>query len=308
MIIPKRAEESARLYQKIWSDRGSPLLYHTLDLCKKTQELLGSDYLVRPAMRYGKPSIRSALENLSEEGIKNVCALPLYPQYSLAATETAAQELRQCARELGTEIEILPPFYDAPQFIDSVVAVAKRSLQGREYDRVLFSYHGLPERQVRKTDPSRNHCLTPGCCDAMTRVNRNCYRAQCYETTRQIAQRLRLGPDKYTVSFQSRLGRTPWIKPFTDELYKTLPKQGVKKLAVICPSFVADCLETVEEVQIRGLKTFKDAGGEDLFLIPCVNSDQSWAVAVAEMIKTRGGTEHSRLPKTGPSRTHPDLR
>lgn len=283
-VLPTRPASSARAYREIWTERGSPLLVHLLDLAQKVQVHLGDDWVVQPAMRYGQPSIESALRRFHDLGITDVTVFPLYPQYSLAATETSIQECRRVAQAVSSEfkLEFVGAFYRHSGFIEAFVEQARKTLQDFNYDHVLFSFHGLPERHVKKTDLTGEHCLNRSdCCSTISEANQNCYRAQCYQTAHAIAQQLELKLSDYTVCFQSRLGRNPWIKPYTDHLYESLPSQGVKRVAVICPAFVADCLETLEEIQIRGREEFISKGGEDLRLVPSLNSNESWARVVA---------------------------
>ncbi len=292
LILPRRPAASAAAYQKIWTERGSPLYFHLIDLVDKVQVQLGDAWDVQPAMRYGQPSITKALRGFRDKGIRDVKIFPLYPQYSLAATETGIQECRRLATQLTTQPEVhefnltfVDPFYHHPLFVDAFAAQVRNAMTDFQYDHLLFSFHGLPERQIKKTDASGAHCLSKsGCCEAVSTQNNSCYRAQCYHTARMIAAKLELKPDAYTVCFQSRLGRTPWIQPFTDQLYQQLPARGVKKLGVVCPAFVADCLETLEEIQIRGKADFIRHGGEDLKLVPSLNSGAAWSRAVAEIL------------------------
>jgi protoporphyrin/coproporphyrin ferrochelatase len=291
LILPKRPRMASAAYRKIWTERGSPLLVHHLDLTEKVRAALGPAWAVRPAMRYGSPSLEKAARELREEGVGEVVLFPLYPQYSLAATRSSVERARETlGRELpGVPVRAVPAFYEDPGFLDAFASVARQSLHAFEPDFTLFSFHGLPERQVRKTDPTGNHCLASGtCCDRIGGPNRDCYRAQCFATARGIASRLGLEPARFAVSFQSRLGRTPWIQPFTDRLYAELPSRGVRRLAVICPSFVADCLETLEEVAIRGRDSFLAAGGRELLLVPSLNASEPWSAAVAELARSNG--------------------
>ena len=288
LIIPRRKHASAELYQKIWTPEGSPLALHHRALAQAVAKELAPDFRVIEAMRYGNPSVRSALETLKKESITDITVLPLYPQYSLAATRSSELEVNRQAEQLGIpKPKVIGAFFKEPEFVDSFAAVIDRSLKARPWDHLMFSFHGLPERQVTNTDRSaqRNHCLrSANCCELACEANRDCYRHQCYETARLIARKLGLKTDQYTVAFQSRL-TSRWIRPFSDELYESLPKSGVKRLAVTCPAFVADCLETLEEVAIRGKESFAEAGGEDLFLIPSLNSDPMWTHGVASLVR-----------------------
>ena len=288
LILPRRAESSAALYRKVWTDRGSPLLVHLLDLVTAVQTRLGPEkWLVQPAMRYGSPNIEKAIRALLAEKVTDVVVVPLYPQYSLAATESSIQECRRIAGKIAPDLNLkfIPPFYQHPRLGEAYAAVAKPVLKAHPYDHVLMSFHGLPERQVKKTDPSGKHCLaSPGCCSVQVPANRDCYRNQCYQAARDIAGKLGLRSDQYTVCFQSRLGTTPWIKPYTDEFYRELPKKGIKRLAVLTPAFVADCLETLEEVQIRGKEEFLQNGGEDLWLVPSLNTSPLWVEVLVDLV------------------------
>ena len=186
------------------------------------------------------------------------------------------------------KFKILRPFYNDSKFIDSFVSVIQPEIENHRPEKVLFSFHGIPERHIRKVVRSKICLTSPDCCDSIRDDNRDCYRAQCFETAKLLASRLSLQRDKYEVSFQSRLGRTPWIKPYTDLLYQDLVKRGVKKLLVVCPAFVADCLETLEEIAIRGKKAYLDAGGEALHLAPSLNAEDIWVEKLAKMIKSQG--------------------
>ncbi len=281
-IVPRRKHSSSALYRKIWTEEGSPLLVHTRSLAGKVQSHLGDGFLVRPAMRYGQPSIAGALKELLNAGVDRLIAFPLYPQYSRAATKSSEVEVRKQITRLqpGVPVQIVPPFYADSCYLDAVAQVSRPYLAPGSY--TLFSFHGLPERQVKKTAVP-GHCLVAGCCDRITTTNERCYRAQSFFTARALSERLGLKHGEWDVGFQSRLGRTPWIQPFSDVLYETLPKRGIKHLAVLTPSFVADCLETLEEVQIRGLESFRKAGGESLTLVPSLNSEEVWVKAVAQI-------------------------
>jgi protoporphyrin/coproporphyrin ferrochelatase len=290
LILPRRPRRAAAAYAKIWTAEGSPLRFYLDGLVARVSERLGSGFRVVGGMRYGSPSIRAALSELARAGIQETRVIPLYPQYSLAATESSIEACRAIAREVapGMKLEFQPAFHADPKFLDAFAGIARREMKGFgfEVDHTLFSFHGLPERQIKRTDPSGSHCLaSANCCVQMTEVNRDCYRAQCYETARQLAARLGLAPDRYTVCFQSRLGRTPWIRPYTDVVYGELTRRGIRRVAVLCPAFVADCLETLEEVAIRGREQFRELGGEELRLISSLNADPDWATAVAELAR-----------------------
>ena len=288
-IVPKRKSESARAYRQIWTDRGSPLLFHLQDLAEAVRgELKGQGYQVEIGMRYGEPSIRSGLEKLA--ACAEILVVPLYPQYAESSTRSSIEEAKIQARSLGISVPVrfAPPFYDDPGFVGAFAESAREAFGRRTADHVLFSFHGLPESHVRAVDRStkRDYCLrAPGCCERLTEANRDCYRAQCYATARAIARELDLADGEWSVSFQSRLGRRPWIKPYTDFVYKELADRGVRALAVVCASFVADCLETLEEIRIRGSADFIEAGGREAFSVDCLNARPSWAKALAAIAR-----------------------
>lgn len=289
VILPRRPAKSAEAYRQIWdAERGSPLLFHSRDLVTGVQAALGAGWRVELAMRYGNPSIPAGLERL--RGVDHLVVFPLYPQYAASSTGSS---LEAVYREAGPRwnvpsIASVPAFYDDPGFIAAFAAVGRPALAELRADHVLMSFHGLPERHMRKSDesPGQTHCLaSPGCCDTIASANRNCYRAQCYATARALAAALELGADATSVSFQSRLGRTPWIQPYTDHVLPDLAKRGVKRLAVFCPAFVADCLETLEEIGIRAREQFRGAGGEELALVPSLNATPAWVDAVAALAR-----------------------
>ena len=290
MIVPRRKIQSAKAYQKVQLPGGSPLLVYTRQLAEKVAAELTTDdrYVVEYAMRYGNPSIASAVAKLSAPDFSRIIVLPLYPQYAESSYETAVVETKRAAQQLGSAnlLSFFPPFYDRPQFI---AACARRILEvhGQQpVDHVVFSFHSLPERHLKKLDATGQHCLVKAdCCDQISAVNQNCYRAQCMFTARAIAGELGLAADDYTVSFQSRLGRAKWIGPTTEPVLLDLARRGVKRVAVSCPSFVADCLETVEEMGIRGRQAFVGAGGEELYLVPSLNAEPGWVETVADWIR-----------------------
>jgi ferrochelatase len=283
VILPRRPAKSAHAYRSIWDPkRGSPLLYHSQDLAAGVAAKLGASWRVELAMRYGKPSIPDALAALEAAKVDRIVVLPLFPQYASSSTGTAVARVMELAQERWTvpALDFVPAFFDDPGFLGAFEHVARPVLAETRPDHVLFSFHGLPVRQITKTDSTGTHCFaTPTCCDTL--ANPHCYRAQSYATARSLASRLGLAADHYTVCFQSRLGRTPWIQPYTDVLLDELPKKGIKKLAVLCPAFVADCLETTEEIGMRAVEQWKAAGGEELVLVPSLNATAPWIDAVA---------------------------
>lgn len=286
IILRVRPKKSAHAYQKVWTERGSPLLFHTRDLAAEVAPLLGPDWKVAVAMRYGRPSLSDGLDDLLRDGpLDTLTILPLYPQYASSTTWSTFERLDELlAKHPGPRptVKVVRDFFADPGFINAQAEVARPLLDTFKADKILYSFHGLPERHLTKIHPQV--CTFSTCCDAVTAKNALCYRAQSFATARALAKAL--GDGEPLVGFQSRLGRIPWIRPYTDEMLTELPKQGVKRLAILCPSFTADCLETLEEIGLRARADFIAAGGEDLIAIPCVNSHPSWARAVVELAKS----------------------
>lgn len=287
IILPFRPKRSAEAYSEIWTPQGSPLLVETQKQAIDLQSALGNDYVVELGMRYGSPSIETGLENLEQSGCHRIIVVPLFPQYSSAATGSAAEAVMSVVKNKWNlpPVEIRGDFYDQPQFIQSVVHTVQPELREFNADYVLFSYHGLPERHMEKSDGPGVDCDRQGPCPKIGQNNRYCYRAQCFETTRLIAEKLDLSSEEHGVAFQSRLGRTPWIKPYTDIIVEDLIQKGVKRLAVASPSFVADCLETLEELGIRLKEQWMELGGEDFKFIKCVNNHPTFIQGLADLIQ-----------------------
>lgn len=289
-ILPFRPRKSARAYRQVWTDRGSPLRFHGEDLLARLQD---DSLWTRPpgpiafAMRHGKPSLHEALDQLHHAGARHVQVFAMFPQYSESAWLTATKACDAAAEKRGMSTSAVRPFYDNPRYLDVLAERTAAHLDSCRADKLLMSFHGLPERHIRRTDASpTGHCLQrDDCCDTMVAANRNCYRAHCYATARGLAERLQLTSERWEVSFQSRLGRSPWIRPFTDHRIPEIAASGCRRLAVVCPSFVADCLETIEEIGITADKSFREHGGEQLYLVPALNSEPSWAKVVAELIE-----------------------
>jgi ferrochelatase len=292
IILRTRPAKSAAKYDQIWTEQGSPLLVHGHALNHRLQDELGDGFQVVLGMRYGQPSIQSGLERLQADGCQRLIIIPLYPQ--LAASSTGST-IGRCERLLADRFsnmraEFIDPFYDRPDYLDAVLEAARDSLESLAPDHVLFSFHSLPERHIRRADSSGSHCLeSPNCCAAISEKNAGCYRAQCYETSRQLARRMELAESDWSVGFQSRLGRTPWIQPTTSAILNQYPLPG-KRILVLTPSFVADCLETLEEVAI-GLKAeFLSNGGEAFEAAPCPNSHPAWVQVLAGMVREQAST------------------
>jgi len=292
IILPTRPRKSAAAYQQIWGKdgdgAGSPLLRHSLDLTAAVRARLGDTWAVELAMRYQTPSIASALDKLRAAGADSVVVFPLYPQYSSSSTGSSVEEVFRVAGQawVTPSLSFVEPFYQDREFIDAFVAQGAPVIAEQRPDHVLMSFHGLPERHMHKADTSGKHCLaSAGCCDRIVEANRHCYRAQCFATARALAASLGLADSAWSVSFQSRLGRTPWIRPYTDVVLPELAAAGKKRVAVFCPAFVADCLETLEEIGIRARRDFIAAGGESLTLVPSLNASPRWVDAVVTLAR-----------------------
>ncbi len=291
VILPFRPRRSGEAYEKIWTEDGSPLTLHTQALSAAVQEILGDRYRVAFGMRYGNPSIHAAVGGLVDANCPRIIVLPLFPQYASASSGSAVAKTFEVLGERRNipDVVTIGAFYDDPGYLRAVAGVARPLLEEFDADHVVFSYHGLPETQVRKSDPSGEWCLaTASCCDRITDVNRSCYRAQCFATTRGLVSELRLSDGSFTTAFQSRLAGQKWIEPFTDKELPKLYDRGVRRLAVLAPAFTADCLETLEEIGIRGRQQWQGIGGEELLLVPCVNANARWASAVADLVRKAG--------------------
>lgn len=282
-IIPLRNKRVTAAYKKIWTENGSPLLHYSLRLKEKLAQALGPQYQVELGMRYGKPSIHSAMSKLADA--KSLTVIPLFPQYSSAATGSAIEQvLKNLAPKWNMpQLKIIRDFYNHPDFINAYAERINECIKDKKIDLLLFSYHGLPERHINKSD-CKAKCDRKNPCPPVSSDNAFCYRAQCFETTRLIAERLGLSPEQYKVSFQSRLGRTPWIKPYTDLVLPELAKKGIKNIAVVSPSFVADCLETLEEIKIRTCEQWQSLQGKDFVFIPCINDSSLWIKGLANLV------------------------
>lgn len=292
VIGPIRSPKSAKAYRKIWRPEGSPLAFHSISLTQALQKNLPGGFKVALGMRYGNPKLTGALEDLTREGVGEVRILPLYPQYAASSVGTVEDVVLKWhrARKDGPEIKFIPPFFDHPGFLQSFAEIGGPLMEKLRPDHVLFSFHGLPVRHILKEDVSGTHCMqSEDCCEKIIPANGMCYRAHCFQSARGIARRLDLSEKDYTICFQSRLGKG-WLEPFTDVLLQTLPDRGVRKLLVFCPSFVTDCLETLEEIQIRGRELFLQHGGSELLLVPSLNRHPGWVRAVTQMVQ--GGDNH----------------
>ena len=244
------------------------------------------DFPVELAMRYQNPSIKQGIDHLIEHGVDEILLIPLFPHYAMSSYETAVEKTKTVLQQRAPDVNLViqPPFFDHPDYIRALVASARETLD-QGYDHLLFSFHGLPERQLRKTDPSSRHCLADkDCCAGSHPSHNTCYRAQCFKTVDTFLRAACIPPEKHSVAFQSRLGRDPWLQPYTDLELPRLAKQGVRRMLVICPAFVSDCLETIEEIGMRAKETFIEAGGESLELVPCMNEHPLWIKALENMV------------------------
>ena len=280
MIVPSRFRQSSEQYRHIWTEKGSPLLVHGQAIQEKLQEILGPQFSVVLAMRYQSPSIKAGLEKLRQDQVEEITILPLFPQYSSATTGSVHQKVMQSLQtwDVIPKLIFINDYFDHPLLIDAFCARANQYRMD-SYDHHIFSFHGLPESQIRKIDNTKM-CFTKQCCENFCQRNRFCYKAQCYATARAIADRLKMNKNDYTICFQSRLGKDPWIQPYFSDVLETCVKKGWKRLLVFCPSFVCDCLETTHEITTEYAKKFKQMGGEELQLIEGLNSHPVWIEAL----------------------------
>ena len=277
IILNTRPKKSAKAYKKIWWKEGSPLVVISERFTKKVAAKL--DIPVALGMRYGSMSIKNGIQELYDQGVEEILLIPLYPHYAMSSFETVVEKAKEVNRKDFPNIKIntLPVFYNNSGYIEAMSNNIKNHLDGFEYDHILFSYHGIPERHIYKSDTTKSHCKLDGsCCETPSNAHRTCYRHQCFETTKLIVEQLGLKEGTYSNSFQSRLLKDPWLKPYTDFELEKFPEDGKKKLAVVTPAFVADCLETLEEIAMEGKDEFLKAGGESYKHIPCMNDNDDW--------------------------------
>ena len=283
-VLPSRPKASAHAYQSIWWEEGSPLVVLSQRLLEAVKK--NTDVPVAMAMRYGSPSIESQLLELAkQDGIEEILLMPLYPHYADSTIKTTIEEAKSviARNKLKVKLIVLQPFYEEPDYIDALVASTAPWLNAEGgFDHILFSYHGLPELHLTKADPTGSHCLKrDDCCQVASPAHATCYRHQVLRTTERFVEKAGLKPDQYSVAFQSRLGRAKWLEPSTVDTLEKLAQKGVKNLLVMCPAFVTDCLETLEEIALQGAEEFKQAGGESLTLIPCLNDHEQWVSVIS---------------------------
>ncbi|MFI2741822.1 ferrochelatase [Zhouia sp. PK063] len=285
IILNTRPKKSAAAYQKIWWDEGSPLIVLSERLQKAVDQLTAVPIAL--AMRYGNPSIETGLQELANKGVDEVLLVPLYPQFAMATTETIlvlAEKIRE-KKFPNMSFTNVPAFYNHPDYVRVLANSIQDELKDKDWDHILFSYHGVPERHIKKSDITKSHCKIDGqCCQTSSPAHQFCYRHQCYETTRQVAKYLELKEGSYSTSFQSRLGRDPWLQPYTDATINSYAEKGIKNLAVVTPAFVSDCLETLEEIGMEGKEEFLAHGGENFYAIPCLNVNEDWVKVLSRWI------------------------
>ena len=287
VIVPFRAPKSAEKYRSIWTENGSPLVHITsLSTVLVAKQTGIPSYM---CMRYGNPDPGTTLKKVLQENptLEELILLPLYPHYAMSSFQSAVEEVKRACRiaDHKFKLRVVQPFYNQKNYIDALCKNIKPFLK-KKYDLILFSYHGIPERQIRKTDPTGNHCLkTENCCSVPSSAHTTCYRHQVIETTRLVAEKLNIPKNKYRFSFQSRLGSSKWLSPDTAEVLKKFPGEGIKKIIVVSPSFVSDCLETLQEVNLEDREIFIQSGGESFEFIPCLNLDPDWIKTISVLIK-----------------------
>ncbi len=285
IILNTRPKKSAAAYKKIWWKEGSPLVVISERFTKKLQTK--SKLPIALGMRYGTLSIQKGLQELKDQGVTEVLSIPLYPHYAMSSYETVVVKTEEVQKKFFPElkIETLPPFYNHPEYIEVLAKSINEGLKGFDFDHLLFSYHGIPERHIKISDPTNSHCRIDGsCCETKSLAHKTCYRHQCFETTKEVVKHINLEGKTYSNSFQSRLLKDPWLKPYTDFELEAFPEQGKKNVAVVTPAFVADCLETLEEIAMEGAEDFKAAGGESYKHISCLNDNDKWIEVVNNWI------------------------
>lgn len=286
IVLNTRPKASAKAYQKIWWQEGSPLIVISERLKAKMQAQL--DVPVTLAMRYGSMTIKTGLQELADQGVTEVFLMPLYPQYAMATTETILVLANDLQKQHFPNLTLthLKPFYNNTDYINILSESIAKTLKDKDYEHLLFSYHGVPERHIKKSDVTQSHCKIDGsCCATASKAHAFCYRHQCLEVTRLVAEKLQLKGGTYSSSFQSRLGFDPWLKPYTDRTIEHLGKQGTKHMAIVTPAFVSDCLETLEEIAMEGEEIFHEVGGKTFTTIPCLNDNDDWANLLASWVK-----------------------
>jgi len=286
IILNTRPKQSAEAYSKVWTKDGSPLIVLSEKYTEKVKKRVNAPIAL--AMRYGQPSIETGIKELTSKGVDDIFLMPMYPQYAMATTETIIVLAKKILREQFPNVKMtsLAPFYNREDYLELLSKSIEEKLDQEDFDHLLFSYHGVPERHIKNSDPTGKHCALNGeCCNTNNpEAHAVCYRHQCYQTTKGVAEKLGLKPGFYSTSFQSRLGKDPWLEPYTDETINDRAQNGIKKLAVVTPAFVADCLETIEEIGMEAKEEFIENTGELFKTIPCLNDRDDWADLSANWI------------------------
>lgn len=287
IIAPFRAPKSAKTYREVWTENGSPLKHYGYVVEKMVQAQLGEDYVVRLAMRYQSPSIDAGLAEFQRLGLTDIVVVPFFPQYASATTGSVYEKVMAVLKtwQVIPQVRFVNRFLEHPKFIEGFVQLGRKYMTERTYDHYLFSYHGLPERQIRKGDVTKTVCQLGDCCASLRADNQHCYRAQCFETTRRLVRELGIPEGQYTTCFQSRLGKDPWIQPYTEDTIKKLAAQGVKSVLAFSPAFVADCLETTIEVGEEYKELFEEQGGEHWQLVESLNDSPLWVETVVDLVR-----------------------
>ena len=305
-ILPTRPRQSAEAYESVWQTDGSPLIITS----RRQQAALAErcQLPVELGMRYGNPSTPEALQRLLDCGVDDLFIIPMYPHYAMSSYETAVVALMDAVRAQQPDLKttLLPPFYNHPDYIAALWESARPSLEAGDFDQLVFSFHGIPQRHLIKGDPSHKHCLqTPDCCNTCHPAHATCYRHQCAMTVEHFVKKAGLSEDQYRITFQSRLGRQPWLQPYTDKTLESLPEAGCKHVKVMCPAFAADCLETLEEIAGEGRETFLEAGGEAFEQIPCLNEHPSFIDFLAGRVEAWQAGDYETAKKTAPAYVAP---
>jgi ferrochelatase len=294
IILNTRPKQSAAAYKRIWWKDGSPLIVLSKKLQQKVQER--TMIPVALAMRYGSITLKKGLQNLVDQGVDDVLVIPLYPQFAMATTETIQVAVEEIRKQFFQQIKVssLPAFYNKSEYIEVLSKSISEEISDLDFEHLLFSYHGVPERHIRKSDVTKSHCnIDEECCSTSSECHRFCYRHQCLETTKNVAEKLKLKPGTYSTSFQSRLGFDPWLQPYTDRTIERLGKKGINKMAIVTPAFVSDCLETLEEIAMEGKEIFQEVGGEEFTTIPCLNDRDDWVEVLSTWIQEWQANGHN---------------
>lgn len=289
IIAPFRGPKSAKVYEEVWTKDGSPLKIYGLANEKQLQAALGDEYVVKLAMRYQSPSIEEAILDFQKKGLTEIVVIPFFPQYASATTGSVYEKVMGWMKifQIIPKVRFVNYFYNHPKFIKAFADLGRKHMAAHEYEHFVFSYHGIPERQIKKGDCTGETCKLGSCCETITAMNQHCYRAQCFETTRLLVKELGLKEGTYTTCFQSRLGKEVWIQPYTEDVVKELPKKGIKNVLAFSPAFVADCLETTIEVGEEYKEMFEENGGKHWQLVESLNDSEAWIDLLVDLVKDR---------------------